>query len=177
VALVDRLLVPGGTGFEIDAYERSVLIRLKALMLLGFWAGLDCQQLAAVKVVRTPLEKDALALSLGDEVLYCPRLVRLCPFRAIQDWMGETSAADGPLFHRIARRHSGGVYPVPRALHPAGICSMLDSVWRCVEGVTGQVWPAAVMRWTGHHGWCSVDRNRLLALAEFVGLDVSRRPV
>lgn len=170
VGSVDRLLAPGGTGLEMGAYERWILIRLKAMLLLGFWAGLNCTQLSVLKLVRLPLAGDELEVRLNGETLYCPRLLRLCPFQAVQAWMDETGATMGPLFRRIGRQRGGGVYLRHLALHPAGICSMLDLVWSGADGARA---PAPAMRWTKQHGWQSVDRRRLMALSEFVGVDVS----
>lgn len=170
VGSVDRLLVQGGAGPEMGTYERWILIRLKAMLLLGFWAGLNCTQLSSLKLVRLPLVRDELEVRLDGETLYCPRLLKLCPFQAVQAWMDETGATMGPLFRRMGRQRGGGVYLRHLALHPAGICSMLNSVWSGTEGAGSACASDALDR---EHGWQSVDRRRLMALSEFVGVDVS----
>lgn len=173
VGSVDRLLAPGGAGVEMGAYERWILIRLKAMLLLGFWAGLNCKQLSSLKLVRLPQVGDELEVRLDGETLYCPRLLRLCPFQAVQAWMDETGGTMGPLFRRIGRQRGGGVYLHHLALHPAGICSMLDLVWSGADGARALGVHAPAMRWTTQLGWQSVDRYRLMALTEFVGVDVA----
>lgn len=172
VSKMDRSLGPRGTLLEMDAYERWSLTRLKAMVLLGFWTGLDCGQLSALEIVQLLTDENVLEIRLDGELLRCQRLVRLCPFRAVQHWLSETGANDGPLFRRIGRRFGGGVSLRNHALHPAGVCALVDSVWSGIYMGKAMGMPASVMRWTGPHGWRSVDADRFMALAEHVGIDL-----
>lgn len=173
VRSVDRSLVSGSTVQSIGVYERWVQLRLKAMLLLGFWAGLNCAQLSSLKIVRMPQVWDELEVRLNDEPVSCPRLLRLCPFQAVQAWMDETGVTMGPLFRRIGRQRGGGVCLLHLEVHPAAICSMLDSAWNGAGGAFELGKRASAKQWTHPHGWQCVDRHRLVALTEFVGVDVS----
>jgi len=87
--------------------------RDRALLLLGFWRGFRSDELVHLRFEHVTITPDTgldcyLPRSKGDRqnegrTFHCPKLSRLCPVEAYQDWLSRSGLASGPVFRRIDR--------------------------------------------------------------------------
>lgn len=116
--------------------DRAALLRHRrdrALVLIGFWRAFRSDELSRLQIEFVSTDAGAMHCFLPSSksdrrsegrLFSVPRLSRLCPVRAYEEWISEADLHDGPIFRSISRWGSIS----PRGVHPGSMIGMLRRV-------------------------------------------------
>lgn len=140
--------------------------RLIAMILVGFWGGLDNHALAALQVEDVILKTRDLYIKTTDR--HCPALNRLCPVTAYKDWVTLAHVSDGAVFRRVSAE--GEVQD--RALHPLAVFAEMMSIFNgsLTEEPEGDKSTYTVAGHIQSNYWRAPEQERVSMLQRAVGL-------
>lgn len=148
--------------------------RDKALLLLGFWRGFRGDELLQLRVEHLTLTPGHgltcfLPRSKGDRgqsgvTLSVPALSRLCPVKAVQDWLGIVNLREGPVFRRIDRWG----YIHDQGLHPNSLIRLLRRLFTQAGLASPESYSSHSLR-RGFAGWANANGWDVPSLMNYVG--------
>lgn len=166
-AYVGKQIGAGAASGGRSGMEQRRWVRTRAMLLLGFWAGRNSEQIASLKVddVQTV---NGLGLSLNGENLSCPSLQRLCPVKAYFDWIHLMDIRAGHVFPRFWPNG----HLTERPIHPSAVSASITALVDMFQQHLGADRPIIdnYLEWCGKDGWLCHRSNRRDKLAALVGL-------
>ena len=159
---------------ESDRLLERQALRDRALLLVGFWRGFRSDELVHLQVRDVAFNGVEgvtlhLASSKGDRnnegrTFGLPALSRLCPVRALSDWLQCAELTEGAVFRRITRWGTIGL----QGMHAGSVIGVLRRL------VTDAGLPDAASLSShslrrGFAGWATANGWDLKALMEHVG--------
>ncbi|MBK8284413.1 MAG: site-specific integrase [Ahniella sp.] len=168
-----------------DRLGEHQALRDRALLLVGFWRAFRSADLVSLQVRDVAFDgTDGMTLHLahskGDRgyegrTYGVPALSRLCPVRALSEWLRVADLHDGPVFRRITRWGTIG----SQGLHPGSLVAVLR---RLVSGagipeaanLTSHSLRRGLAGWANENGW---DLKSLMAYVGWKDMSTALRYV
>lgn len=151
-----------------------VLLRNKALLLIGFWRAFRSDELCRLRIEHitvTPGEGMTLYLPrtktdvAGRGVTHrVPVLSRLCPVTAYLDWLHHAGLQNGPVFRKISQNGKLS----EKALNPRSIIPLLRQFF-LASGITDAEQYSSHSLRRGFASWAGAQQWDLKSLMAYVG--------
>lgn len=162
-----------------ESYQDARGFRLRqardqAMLLIGFWRGFRADELTSLAIENITIVPEEgmtcyLPRSKGDRKLAgrsfrCPKLSRLCPVAAYENWIAVSGLTRGPVFRGIDRWGNLGA----KGIAPGSVIPWLRQLFKAAGVEAPESYSSHSLR-RGFAGWARASGWDLKELMEYVG--------